>query len=196
MHLHIADLLVHPKVVETRDHIHHRIPKHDHLMRSVKYSSRFAQLLRADERVCLRAAIIHDIDSRLGTLTTHGAVAARWAAGQGEPEAVCAAIISHMYPLGPAPTTREGWVLVLADKAASLGDLKQYLRGLVDGTSQATHRRLKLSDPYYVDPRQRRRRGALRRRLLSHPLLRRRQILGQRFLAHPLLRRRSGGGLD
>ena len=163
---HIADLLSHPKVLETRDHIHHRIPKHDHLLRSVKYSSRFSRLLRADERVCMRAAIIHDIDSRLGTLTTHGAVAARWAAEQGEPDTVCAAIVSHMYPLGPAPTTREGWVLVLADKAASLGDLKQYLRGLVDGTSQQTHRRLQLSDPYY-HPRPRRTRQLLRRRAAS-----------------------------
>jgi glycyl-tRNA synthetase beta chain/uncharacterized protein len=156
---HIADLLNHPKVLETRDHMHHSIPKHDHLMRSVKYSYRFARLLRADERVCLRAAIVHDIDSRLGTLTTHGAVAARWAADQGEPDAVCQAIVSHMYPLGPAPTTREGWVLVLADKAASLGDFKQFMRGLLDGSSLATRRRLCESDPHY------RARPSLHRRL-------------------------------
>ncbi len=169
----ISDLIAHPKVLETRDHIHHRIPKHDHLMRSVKYSSRFARLLRADLRVCVRAAMIHDIDSRLGTLTTHGAVAARWAASElGEAEEVCAAIVSHMYPLGPAPTTREGWVLVLADKAASLGDLKQYLRGLIDGTSRATHQRLKQSDPYYRERPRRR----VRQLLLGHLMLRRRFI--------------------
>src|SRR5918911_3172469 len=138
MKQHIADLLTHPKVLETRDHMHHSISKHDHLLRSVKFSSRFARLLRADERICLRAAMSHDIDSRLGTLTTHGAVAARWAANQGEPDAVCAAIISHMYPFGPKPTTREGWVLVLADKAASLGDFGQFMRGLIDGTSRET----------------------------------------------------------
>jgi HD superfamily phosphodiesterase len=146
---HITDLLNHPKVLETRDHMHHSIPKHDHLMRSVKYSYRFARLLRADQRICLRAAIVHDIDSRLGTLTTHGAVAARWAADQGEPEEVCRAIVSHMYPFGPAPTTREGWVLVLADKAASLGDFKQFVRGLLDGSSLETRRRLRESDPHY-----------------------------------------------
>src|SRR5690242_18894955 len=105
MEWHIADLLAHPKVLETHDHMHHRIAKHDHLLRSVKYSTRFARLLRADERICARAAMIHDIDSRLGTLRTHGAVAARWAAAQGETHEVCAAIVSHMYPLGPAPTT-------------------------------------------------------------------------------------------
>ncbi len=176
MEQHIADLLAHPKVRETRDHMHHRIAKHDHLLRSVKFSARFARLLRADERICVRAAIIHDIDSRLGTLRTHGAVAARWAADQGEPHEVCAAIISHMYPLGPAPTTREGWVLVLADKAASFGDLTQYLRGLVNGTSQANRRRLQLSDPYYRERSTRRRRQRLRERILGNLLLRRRQI--------------------
>lgn len=146
---HIYDLLDHPKVVETRDHLHHSIAKHDHLMRSVKYSSRFARLLRADQRVCTRAALIHDIDSRFGTLTTHGQIAARWAAAQGEPPEVCLAIVSHMYPFGPAPRSREAWVLVLADKAATLGDLKQFVRGLLDGTSLAARRRLKLSDPFY-----------------------------------------------
>ena len=32
----IADLLAHPKVLETRDHMHHSIPKHAHLLRSEK----------------------------------------------------------------------------------------------------------------------------------------------------------------
>jgi putative nucleotidyltransferase with HDIG domain len=166
MDQHIADLLIHPKVLETREHMHHSIPKHDHLLRSVKYSYRIARLLRADQRICVRAAIVHDIDSRQGTLTTHGAVAARWAAEQGEPEEVCKAIVSHMYPFGPAPTTREGWVLVLADKAASLGDLKQFVRGLLDGTSLETRRRLRESDPYY--------RSQPRRLPLRHRLRRRR----------------------
>ncbi len=145
----IADLLSHPKVVETRDHMHHSIPKHDHLLRSVKYSYRFAQLLRANERTCVRAALIHDIDSRYGTLTTHGSIAARWAADQGESDDVCKAIVSHMYPFGPAPTTREAWVLVLADKAASIGDFKQFVRGLLDGSSIQARRRLIESDPFY-----------------------------------------------
>jgi glycyl-tRNA synthetase beta chain/uncharacterized protein len=150
MEQHIADLLKHPKVVETRYHLHHRIAKYDHLMRSVRFSLRFARLLGADERICVRAALIHDIDSRYGTLANHGAIAARWAAEQGECEQVQAAIISHMFPLGgPAPTTREAWVLALADKAASLGDLRQYLRGLATGESQAMHRRLRTSDPFY-----------------------------------------------
>lgn len=146
----INDLVAHPKVLETRQHMHHSIPKHDHLLRSVKFSARFARLLHADERVCVRAALIHDIDSRLGTLTNHGAIAARWAAEQGEPEAVCIAITSHMYPFGPTPLTREAWVLVLADKAAALGDMKQFARGLLNGSSLATRRSLQQSDPFYL----------------------------------------------
>lgn len=146
---HIADLLDHPKVVETRHHLHHSISKHDHLLRSVRFSYRLAQMLGADERVCTRAALIHDIDSRYGTLSTHGAIAARWAAEQGESDEVCRAIISHMYPFGPPPTSREAWVLVLADKAASLGDIKQFVAGLADGRSWRIRRQLQQSDPFH-----------------------------------------------
>jgi glycyl-tRNA synthetase beta chain/uncharacterized protein len=64
-----------------------------------------------------------------------------------------------MYPLGPAPTSREAWVLVLADKAASLGDIKQFLVGLIDGSSLMNRRRLRETDPYY---RQRTRRRLFR----------------------------------
>jgi len=144
----IADLLAHPAVGETAGHMHHSIPKYDHLLRSVRYSWHIAGWLRADRAVCVRAALVHDIDSRLGTLRTHGAIAARWAAERGESPAVCHAITSHMYPLGPPPQTREAWVLVLADKAATLGDARQFLAGLLDGTSLAARRRLRASDPW------------------------------------------------
>ena len=150
-HSAIADLLAHPKVVETRAHIHHSIPKHDHLMRSVRYSYRLAPLMRADRQICMRAAILHDIDSRYGTLTTHGAIAARFAAEQGEPESVCQAIVSHMYPFGPAPTTREGWVLVVADKIASLSDMTVFVRGRFTGRSQRGRSSLRASDPFHAE---------------------------------------------
>ncbi len=146
----IEDLLAHTKVEETRDHIHHHIPKHEHLLRSARLAYRLAPLLRADQRVCTRAAILHDIDSRLGTSATHGAIAARFAAEIGEPPAVASAIVSHMYPIGPTPTTREGWVLVLADKLASVGDLSQFVRGLLSGNSLHILRRLRTTDPYYM----------------------------------------------
>jgi putative nucleotidyltransferase with HDIG domain len=149
-HSSIVDLLAHPKVVETQNHIHHSIPKYDHLMRSVRYSYRLAPVLRADRRICMRAAILHDIDSRYGTLTTHGSIAARWAASLGECERVCHVIESHMYPFGPAPKTREAWVLVIADKLASLSDMTHFVGGLFTGKSIAERRRLRSSDPFFA----------------------------------------------
>jgi glycyl-tRNA synthetase beta chain/uncharacterized protein len=146
---HIVDLLNHPKVVETQDHLHHNISKYDHLLRSVRYSYRLANWIGADPRICVRAAMVHDIDSRFGTLTNHGAIAADWARREGEAEAVCEAIVSHMYPFGPSPTSREAWVLVVADKMATFGDFRQFVRGLFNGTSLSNRRRLTKSDPFY-----------------------------------------------
>jgi glycyl-tRNA synthetase beta chain len=145
----IADLLQHPRVLETRTHIHHRIPKYDHLRRTAYVAYRLSALLHADQNCCVRAAILHDIDSRLGTLRTHGAIAAHHAAQIGESDAVCCAITSHMYPLGPAPTTREGWVLALADKLAWLLDVSHLIGDLATGRSLRVWRYLRQHDPFF-----------------------------------------------
>jgi glycyl-tRNA synthetase beta chain len=152
----IGDLISHPKVAETRHHIHHSIPKHDHLLRSARYSFQIAGVLGADRWVCARAAILHDLDSRLGSLSGHGAIAARLASEMGEPEAVCQAIVPHMFPLGPRPTSREGWVLAIADKMASLSDLTHFVLGLFSGSLQR-RRRLRATDPYVGAKRRQRR---------------------------------------
>ncbi|MFV9505956.1 MAG: HD domain-containing protein [Oscillochloridaceae bacterium umkhey_bin13] len=131
------------------------------MMRVARYSYVLAPLLGADRVTATRAAILHDLDSRLGTLANHGAIAARVATELGEPEAVSQAIVSHMFPIGPRPTTREGWVLVVADKIASLTDLTSFMGGLLTGRSLAERRRLCASDPFYV----RRPRRRLMRRL-------------------------------
>jgi HD superfamily phosphodiesterase len=159
----ISDLLDHPKVVETRDHMHHSLSKHDHLARTARISYRLARLTGADIRICVRAAMIHDIDSRLGTLTTHGRIAALWAATQGECDAVCHAIETHMYPFGPKPRTREAWVVSFADKAASLTDLTLMVGGMMTGHTWRRRKRLGSSDPHFVARRERRRQ---RRRLV------------------------------
>jgi putative nucleotidyltransferase with HDIG domain len=161
----ITDLLAHPRVVETRDHLHHSIPKHDHMMRVARYSYFLAPILGADRRTAIRAAILHDLDSRLGTLRNHGAIAARVAAEMGEPDAVSQAIVSHMYPLGPRPTTREGWVLVVADKIASLTDMTSFVGGLFTGRSLQVRRKLCNTDPFYAAHASRRRRRKLIGRL-------------------------------
>lgn len=162
---HITDLLSHPRVVETQGHIHHSVPKHDHMMRVARYSSLIAPLLGADRRTAMRAAVLHDLDSRLGTLATHGAIAAQVAAEMGEVEAVSQAIISHMYPLGPRPTTREGWVLVVADKMASFTDMTSFVAGLFTGRSLRVRRELCATDPFYAGHLARRRHRKLIGRL-------------------------------
>lgn len=102
--------------------------------------------------------MIHDIDSRLGTLTTHGGIAARWAATQGECDAVCHAIETHMYPFGPKPRTREAWVVSFADKAASLTDLGVMLGGMMTGRTWRRRRELQQLDPHFVARHARKRR--------------------------------------
>ena len=156
----LADLLDHPKVVETQQHMHHSISKHDHLARTARISYKLARLMRADIRICVRAAMIHDIDSRLGTLTTHGRIAATWAAAQGECDEVCHAIETHMYPFGPKPRTKEAWVVSLADKAASLTDLTVMVSGIMTGRTWQRRRQLKQSDPHFVARQRRHRRVA------------------------------------
>ncbi len=162
----VGDLLKHPKVVETRSHIHHSISKHDHLLRSARISYKLARVVGADIRTCVRAALIHDIDSRKGTLTTHGRIAADWAAAQGEDHAVCHAIETHMYPLGPAPRTREAWVVALADKAASITELTICVTGMLTGETWQRRRVLRATDPYY--PRRKRRRRLRQARRVRH----------------------------
>lgn len=164
-HAVIADLLAHPRVVETREHIHHSVPKHDHLMRVARYSYHLAPIMGACQRTAVRAAVLHDLDSRLGTLTTHGAIAARVAADMGEPDAVSQAIVSHMYPFGPRPTTREGWVLVFADKIASFTDLTAFVGGLFTGRSLRVRRQLCCTDPFHSQRASRRRHRRLIGRL-------------------------------
>jgi HD superfamily phosphodiesterase len=159
----ISDLLAHPKVVETRSHLHHSISKHEHLLRSARISYRLAKVVGADVRTCVRAAVIHDIDSRMGTLTTHGRIAAAWAATVGEDHAVCHAIETHMYPLGPIPRTREAWVVSLADKAASLTDLTICVTGMITGRHWNRRRALCATDPFYPHRKRRRLLGRSRR---------------------------------
>lgn len=151
----IGDLLQHPKVRETQTHMHHSISKHDHLLRSARISYKLARIVNADIETCVRAAMIHDIDSRLGTLRTHGGIAATWAAEQGESYAVCHAIETHMYPFSPRPRTREAWVVSFADKAASITDLTITVTGAMTGKTWRRRRDLRASDPFYEERKRR-----------------------------------------
>jgi len=144
----IEDLLRHPTFLATQYQVHHNIRKSDHLLRSAQWAYWLAGVFRANRRVCARAGLLHDLHSRLGTLATHGKIAASVAVEMGEDEAVRSAIVPHMFPLGPAPNTREGWVLVLADKIATAADVSSFVASVVSGKGLRQLRMLRASDPF------------------------------------------------
>jgi len=148
VHAQIADLIDHPKFVETHTQVHHAVRKSDHLMRSARYAYWIARVVGADGRVCARAGLLHDLHSRLGTWSTHGAIAASVADEIGEAPEVCRAIVPHMFPLGPAPRTREGWVLAVADKVATVVDAAHFVAKLFTGESLRERRLLLASDRF------------------------------------------------
>jgi len=55
-----------------------------------------------------------------------------------------------MFPMGPAPTNREGWVLAIADKLAALSDMADFVGGLFTGRSLVRRRRLRQEDPFFA----------------------------------------------
>ena len=145
----VEDLLRHPVFLETCFEIHHSIRKCDHLLRSARFARTIAGFLRANRRTCARAGLLHDLHSRLGTWSTHGGIAASVATEMGESNDVCDAIVPHMFPLGPAPKTREGWVLVLADKLATLADTLYFVLHAVFGSGLKQRKMLRARDRYY-----------------------------------------------
>lgn len=144
----LGDLLIHPVYSYTVLQVHHGIRKSDHLLRSARFAYWIAKLVRADSRVCTRAGLLHDIYSRMGTWATHGAIAASVARQMGESEQVCNAIETHMFPVGPVPTSKEGWVLVVADKMATFTDALHFLSLLVAGQGLRNRRVLRVTDPF------------------------------------------------
>ena len=148
MYAEVEDLLRHPTFLETRFQIHHNVRKSDHLLRSARYAWMIASVVQADRRTCARAGLLHDVHSRLGTWSTHGAIAASVADRMGESPDVCDAIVPHMYPLGPAPCTREGWVLAVADKVASVVDTLHFVVHLITGKSLQQRKLLRASDRF------------------------------------------------
>jgi glycyl-tRNA synthetase beta chain/uncharacterized protein len=148
MYAEVEDLLHHPTFLETRFQIHHNVRKSDHLLRSARYAWMIASVVQADRRTCARAGLLHDVHSRLGTWSTHGAIAASVADQMGESPDVCDAIVPHMYPMGPAPSTREGWVLAVADKVASVVDTLHFVVHLITGKSLQQRKLLRASDRF------------------------------------------------
>ena len=148
LYAEVDDLLRHPVFLETRFEIHHNIRKCDHLLRTARFAWAIAGIAKANRRTCARAALLHDVHSRLGTWSTHGAIAASVAEDVGETKAVCDAIVPHMFPIGPAPKTREAWVLTLADKAATIADTLYFAFHALSGASLKERKLLRASDRF------------------------------------------------
>lgn len=144
----IADLLHHPTFAETQHQLHHSGRKSDHLLRSARYAYWLGRMVKADRRVCARAGLLHDLYSRLGTWATHGAIAASVAHQMGESVDVCRAIVGHMYPVGPAPRTKEGWVIAVADKIASVVDGVVFVGRVIQGDGQKQRKALLARDRF------------------------------------------------
>ena len=72
-HAVIADLLAHPRVTETREHMHHSIPKHDHLMRVARYSYLLAPLhmLRTRGSQLSHRLVVARNDNRVAGFSLH-----------------------------------------------------------------------------------------------------------------------------
>lgn len=144
----VSDLLYHPLFLETHLQLHHSVRKSEHLMRSARYAYFLAGVFRANKRVCARAGLLHDLYSRFGTWSNHGAIAASVARDMGENREVCNTIVPHMFPMGPMPRTREGWVLALADKMATVVDTAHFVAKMVNGESLRQRRMLRASDQF------------------------------------------------
>jgi len=148
MRTEVEDLLHHPVFLETRFEIHHSVRKCDHLLRTARFAWMIAGAVKANRRTCARAGLLHDIHSRLGSWSTHGAIAASVASEIGENKAVCDAIVPHMFPLGPAPKTKEAWVITVADKVASLADTFHFILHAFSGSSLKQRKLLLASDRF------------------------------------------------
>lgn len=109
---------------------------------NVSYISyRIAKFLKVDAASCARAGLLHDFclydfhdDSHRHTkqLFVHPKVAAETAKKRfnlSEKEA--RAIVTHMFPFGPVPTSWTGWIVQLADKICALGEFASGVSDLI-----------------------------------------------------------------
>lgn len=93
---------------------------------------KIASFFKLDTKSAARAGLLHDfclydfhgenVPHRF-QLVYHPFAAARMSSTQFElSEKECNAIESHMFPLGPIPTSREGWLITAADKICAVSE--------------------------------------------------------------------------
>lgn len=105
---------------------HHKTTRFMHSLNVSYLSWRMAKKLGMDEKIAARAGLLHDFclydfKEKLpkGKLQAfyHPKVAAKTSQEHFElHEKECQAILSHMFPLGPLPKSREAWLISSMDK--------------------------------------------------------------------------------
>lgn len=108
-----------------------------------------AKKWKMDERAAARAGLLHDFcpyDFREFTLTGehqvfyHPKVAAKNSMERFElSEKEFNAILSHMFPLGPLPSSREAWLITMVDKFCAAMELCRFRHALTRKNRIAFH---------------------------------------------------------
>ena len=133
-----SDILAHPSFRNlARFKQHHNSNTYAHLIHVCVLAVKFARAWKwkVDEKVLVRSALLHDYylyewhdkpNRKKRHTHRHGVYAADNAERdfQTGPEER-AAIVNHMWPVNPLhpPKTKEGWLVLFADKAASFREI-------------------------------------------------------------------------
>lgn len=134
-HCSIKDLLYHPAVQQMKDYPHHgRTNCYDHCRHVSYFNYKWCRALNLDCRSAARAGMLHDLF--LYDWHTHGKETGEKLHGLTHPAAAFEnarkyfklnhmerdIILNHMWPvtLLHFPRTREGWIIVIADKYCGL----------------------------------------------------------------------------
>ena len=143
---HVRDIVIHPDFIQLDDYTQHLgTSRLEHSFHVSVIAWKLAQVLGLDERLAARAGLLHDFclydfhndaTQKKCQLVVHPFCAV-------EQSKKCflltrkeeKAIISHMFPLGPIPTTGEAWLITLADKICAIGEF-------ITGFNTVLHKRL------------------------------------------------------
>lgn len=106
-------------------------------------SYKIAKFLHVDAASCARAGLLHDFclydfhdDTHKHTkqLFNHPKIAAETAKKRFNlSDKETRAILTHMFPFGPIPTSWTGWILQFADKICAVGEFASGLKDLFNG---------------------------------------------------------------
>lgn len=107
----VKDLMVHPEVLKCKQKVHHNFhSRYEHMLLASKFAFYFAKQAKANVRICVRACMIHDVN----TNWFYTKPACDLARQIGESQGVVDAIETHM-TLNKAPRSKEAWIVAFSD---------------------------------------------------------------------------------